>query len=49
MGSGRRRPDDWAGHAAKVLATGASIVDLTAAAHAFATDRLPLLRALQVV
>ncbi len=46
---GRRRPDDWAGHAAKVLATGASIVDLTAAAHAFATDRLPLLRALQVV
>ena len=46
---GRTRPDDWAGHAAEVLAAYAPVVDLTDAARAFATDRLPLLRALQVV
>ena len=46
---GGTRPDDWAGHAAKVLAANATVVDLAIAAHAFAADRLPLLRALQVV
>ncbi len=46
---GLTRPDDWAAHAAKILAADAPAADLTSAAHAFATDRLPLLRALQVI
>lgn len=46
---GRTQPDAWVGQAAKVLAADAPVDDLTAAARAFAADRLPLLRALQVI
>ena len=46
---GQTRPEDWAGYAAEVLAADATRVDLAAAVRSFATDRLPVLRALQVV
>lgn len=46
---GRTRPEDWAGYAAKVLAAEADPGRLIADARTFATDRLPRLRALQVI